>query len=93
MNYQDYVVQDSKFLRPEELKYLRGDCSKLKKTFDWKPEYTFETLMDNMTAVFLYKELFNIYGEQKMLSILPSVNNVEEHSVENVLIAYNNLTN
>lgn len=48
MDYKDYVVQDPKFLRPEELKYLRGDCSKLKRTFNWKPEYTFETLLDDM---------------------------------------------
>lgn len=48
LNYQDYVVQNPKFLRPEELPYLRGDSSKLRKTFDWKPEYTFETLLDEM---------------------------------------------
>ncbi len=48
MNYEDYVVQNPEFLRPEELDFLRGDCTKLKQHFDWKPEYTFETLMDDM---------------------------------------------
>ena len=48
MDYKDYVVQNPKYIRPEELKYLRGDCSKLKSTFDWKPEYNFEALMDEM---------------------------------------------
>ena len=48
MNYKNYVQQNPKYLRPEELKYLRGDCSKLKKTFNWKPEYSFEGLMDDM---------------------------------------------
>jgi len=48
LNYKDYVVQNPKFLRPEELPYLRGDSSKLRKTFNWKPEYTFEALMDEM---------------------------------------------
>ena len=48
MNYKDYVIQDKRFLRPEELKYLRGDSTKLRTTFGWKPEYTFETLMDEM---------------------------------------------
>jgi GDPmannose 4,6-dehydratase len=48
MDYRDYVIQDAKFLRPEELKYLKGDCSKLKSQFNWIPEYTFETLMDDM---------------------------------------------
>ena len=48
LNYVDYVKQNPKFLRAEELKYLKGDCSKLKETFDWKPEYTFESMMDEM---------------------------------------------
>ena len=48
MNYKDYVKTDDKFLRAEELDYLKGDCSKLKKTLGWEPEYTFETLMDDM---------------------------------------------
>lgn len=48
LNYKDYVVQNPKFLRPEELPYLKGDCSKLKKTFDWKPTYTFEKMMYEM---------------------------------------------
>lgn len=48
MNYEDYVVQNPEFLRPEELNFLRGDCSKLKKQFNWEPDYTFEALMDDM---------------------------------------------
>ena len=48
MNYEDYVVQDKKFFRAEELKYLKGDSSKLRKTLGWKPKYTFEMLMDEM---------------------------------------------
>ena len=48
MDYKDYVVQNPKYIRPEELKYLKGDCSKLKSTFNWKPEYNFEALMDDM---------------------------------------------
>lgn len=48
LNYNDYITQNPIFLRPEELPYLKGDCSKLKNTFDWKPEYSFEALMDEM---------------------------------------------
>mgnify|MGYP001333333526 FL=1 len=48
MDYKDYVVQNPNFMRPEELEYLKGDCSKLKKTFNWEPEYSFEMLMDDM---------------------------------------------
>ncbi len=48
LNYKDYVTQDDRFMRAEELKYLKGDSTKLRKTFGWKPTYTFETLMDEM---------------------------------------------
>jgi GDPmannose 4,6-dehydratase len=48
LDYKDYVVQNPKYMRPEELKYLKGDCSKFKETFNWEPEYSFETLMDEM---------------------------------------------
>ena len=48
LDYKEFVVQNPIFLRPEELPYLRGDSSKLRSTFNWQPEYTFETLMDEM---------------------------------------------
>jgi GDPmannose 4,6-dehydratase len=47
MDYRDYT-QNPKFMRPEELKYLKGDSTKIRETLGWKPEYTFETLMDDM---------------------------------------------
>jgi len=47
LNYQDYIVQNQKFLRPEELKYLKGDSSKIR-ALGWSPEFTFESLMDDM---------------------------------------------
>ncbi|MBH10706.1 MAG: GDP-mannose 4,6-dehydratase [Candidatus Marinimicrobia bacterium] len=48
LDYKSYVVQDERFMRAEELPYLRGDATKLRKTFNWEPEYTFEMLMDEM---------------------------------------------
>ena len=48
LNYKDYVTIDERFFRAEELKYLRGDSTKLRDTFGWEPEYTFEALMDDM---------------------------------------------
>jgi GDPmannose 4,6-dehydratase len=48
LDYRQYVVQDSEFMRPEELKYLKGDSTKMRTEFGWEPEYTFETLMDEM---------------------------------------------
>ena len=48
MNYEDHVKVNQKFVRPEELKYLKGDTSKMKNVFGWEPEYSFESLMDEM---------------------------------------------
>lgn len=48
MNYKDYVIQNPKYMRPEELKYLKGDSSKAREILGWQPEYTFETLLDDM---------------------------------------------
>jgi GDPmannose 4,6-dehydratase len=50
MNYENYVVQNQKFLRPEELKYLRGDSAPIRSELGWKPVYTFETMLDEMIA-------------------------------------------
>ncbi len=62
LDYKDYVSQNPKFLRPEELPYLRGDSTKIRETLKWKPEYTFEQLMfemcDHWMDVFQGKESF-----------------------------------
>jgi GDPmannose 4,6-dehydratase len=47
LNYEDYIIQNQKFLRPEELKYLKGDSTRMRE-LGWKPEYTFESMMDEM---------------------------------------------
>ena len=59
LNYADHVVQNPKYLRPEELQYLRGDSTKIRTTLDWKPEYTFNMLMDEMIEFWM-----KIYQEQ-----------------------------
>tara|TARA_Y100001938_G_scaffold148191_1_gene231221 strand:+ start:4699 stop:5670 length:972 start_codon:yes stop_codon:yes gene_type:complete len=48
MDYRDYVVQNPKYMRPEELKYLKGDSSKAREILNWKPEYTFSSMLDEM---------------------------------------------
>ena len=48
LDYKDYVKLDEKFLRPEELRNLKGDSSKLKSITGWLPIYTFETILDEM---------------------------------------------
>jgi GDPmannose 4,6-dehydratase len=48
MDYRKYIIQNPKFLRPEELPYLKGDSSKMRNKFNWKPEYTFDSMMQEM---------------------------------------------
>jgi GDPmannose 4,6-dehydratase len=53
LNYEDYVFQNPKYLRPQELKYLRGDSTKIRTELGWKPTYSFETLLDEMTEYWM----------------------------------------
>ena len=53
LNYLDYLSIDEKFLRPEELRDLKGDCSKLKNVTGWEQKYTFETMLDEMIEYWL----------------------------------------
>jgi GDPmannose 4,6-dehydratase len=55
LDYKEFVIQNPVYLRPEELPYLRGDSSKLRSTFNWEPEYTFEMIMDEMSEFWMGK--------------------------------------
>ncbi|MEZ5306950.1 MAG: GDP-mannose 4,6-dehydratase [Pyrinomonadaceae bacterium] len=44
----EYVSVNEKYLRPEELDDLKGDSSKLRNATGWKPEYDFESMLDEM---------------------------------------------
>ena len=48
MDYREYVTIDKKFFRPTELHDLKGDCTKLKETLGWEPEYTFREMIEEM---------------------------------------------
>lgn len=50
LNYEDFVVVDPEYFRPTELNDLKGDCSKLKKTLGWEPEYSFDQMLEEMIA-------------------------------------------
>ena len=56
LDYSDYIVQDPRFLRPQELKYLKGDPTKVKDILSWEPEYTFESMMSEMVEY--WKEFY-----------------------------------
>lgn len=58
LDYKEYVVQNPKFLRPEELPYLKGDSTKIRTELGWEPTYTFESMMDEMIEHWL-----NIYNK------------------------------
>ena len=54
LDTEKYVKTDPKYLRPEELKDLKGDSSKLR-ALGWKPKYTFETMIDEMIEYWMEK--------------------------------------
>jgi len=53
LNYLDYIKIDEKHMRPEELENLKGDSTKLRKELLWEPEYTFESMLDEMISYWL----------------------------------------
>lgn len=53
LNYIDYIKQDEKYFRPEELEDLKGDASKLIMATNWRPEYTFESMLQEMIEFWL----------------------------------------
>jgi len=48
LNYKDHIIQNEKYLRKEEVNYLRGDSSEVRNILGWKPKYTFESMIDEM---------------------------------------------
>ena len=60
LDVEKYVVQNPKYLRPEELKYLKGDSTRIRE-LGWSPEYTFESMLDEMIESWLsnYESLRN----------------------------------
>jgi GDPmannose 4,6-dehydratase len=49
LEWEKYVVQDDRFLRPAEVDLLVGDCTKAKRQLGWEPRTTFEELIRLMT--------------------------------------------
>jgi GDPmannose 4,6-dehydratase len=55
LDWKQFVKQDEKFLRPEELHDLKGDCTKAKTILGWEPKYTFESMLDEMIEYWINK--------------------------------------
>ena len=71
LNYLDYIKVDEKHMRPEELENLKGDSTKIREELMWQPEYTFESMLDEMIEYWLefYKEKDLIYVENNIHNI------------------------
>lgn len=48
LNWQDHVLFDPKYLRPTEVAELCGDASKIRDNLGWSPEYSFDSLVEEM---------------------------------------------
>lgn len=48
LNFYDYLEQDERYMRPEELPYLRGDATKVREVLGWRPEISFSQMLDDM---------------------------------------------
>lgn len=49
LDYEAFVVQDSRFLRPKEVPMLRGDSTKARRVLGWEPQVSFEQMVEEMT--------------------------------------------
>ena len=48
--WDKYVKQDPRFMRPAEVDVLRGDSSKAREILDWEPETSFSKMVSRMVA-------------------------------------------
>ena len=53
LNWKNYIAIDEKYMRSEELEFLKGDCNKAREVLGWKHKYTFETMLDEMIEYWL----------------------------------------
>ena len=62
LSKKKHLKINKKFFRPEELKYLQGDSNKARKLLKWKPEYTFESMLNEMIDYWMdfYKKNTNL---------------------------------
>lgn len=58
LDWEKYIKEDQKYIRPEELENLKGDNTKLITNLGWEPKYTFESMLDEMIEFWLnnYKD-------------------------------------
>jgi GDPmannose 4,6-dehydratase len=52
LNWQDYVVVDPAFYRPDESVQLLGNIDKIQKQLGWKPQYSLFFLEEDIKFLF-----------------------------------------
>lgn len=48
LDWNDFVVQNPKYIRPADVSCLQGDSSKARQILAWKPNHTFKGLIEEM---------------------------------------------
>ncbi len=69
LKWEDYVVQDEKFMRPAEVDLLLSDATKAREKLGWEPEVKFEALVTGMVDAALEKIARARSGEVPRLPI------------------------
>ena len=50
LDWKKYISINKRYFRPSEVDALQGDSTKIRTKLGWKPEYSFEQLVDEMIA-------------------------------------------
>jgi GDPmannose 4,6-dehydratase len=66
MDFYDYLKYDPQYIRPNEVPSLCGDATKARTVLGWKPEISFEQLVDMMICQAQIEEEVNLYRCQKV---------------------------
>jgi GDPmannose 4,6-dehydratase len=50
LDWEPYVEVDPRYFRPTEIDFLKADASRARSELGWKPEFTFEGLVEDMVV-------------------------------------------
>ena len=70
LNYSEHIEIAEKHFRPEELKDLKGDATKIRTTLGWSTQYTFESMLDEMIEYWIdYYGQLGVKKEIKLVKV------------------------
>ncbi len=64
LNYQDYVVQDERLMRPAEVDLLVSDPAKARQKLGWQPKVNFQQLVEMMVEADLQRLSTTLHGDK-----------------------------